>query len=111
MSNMTSVILSIGPEDDYETDTGDIVCPIMNTLNEKLVCPEIQGWRHPRPLVELDMDCWGAYINHLNVKNFFALLASLPWERPTWLQVLLKNEEDERFSAYTLNPDRTWAKT
>jgi hypothetical protein len=53
----------------------------------------------------MQVEVWAAGINYFNIQGFVAACQSVKWERPAWVQLLIKNENDDvltlRFGAST----------
>lgn len=71
------------------------------------------GW--PRPVdevsggtkhLETGLYAWGA--NYLAFDEFMEAVRTAPWRRPARVQVIVKGQEDDVFTTYTLTEKRTW---
>ncbi len=45
---------------------------------------------------------WGAALNHLDIAAFLSFIQQQPWREPENVQVLVKDQEDEKFALYSL---------
>lgn len=102
MSHVTDIILSTMIEDGAKRDDEH---PNVDELNQYLI-EHYGGW----VLVKVDENAGGgkamqcdlfiAAINHLNIPEFLERFYEIAWEAPECVQLMLKDEHDERFSIH-----------
>jgi hypothetical protein len=109
MSHVDNVILTFSIlEDEVERDGSDVY-PVMDAVNEWLrerigqsFGPDLGG-QHAAygGHKALETPMFVAAFNGLPEDGFLALLATLPWEWPDDVQVLIQRQHDERFEILT----------
>ena len=102
MSHVTDIILSTMIEDGAQHDNGH---PNVDQLNQYL-SKHHGGWA----LIKVDEKAGGgkamqsdifiAAINYLNIPDFLNAFYEIKWEAPESVQLMLKDEHDERFCIY-----------
>ena len=103
MSHVTDIILSTMLGDG---DAKELRYPNAGMLSEYLK-KNYDGYE----LVKVDglagggkamqCDLFIAAINHLNIPQFLEAFFSIEWEAPEYVQLMLKDEHDDRFTVYT----------
>ena len=102
MSHVTDIILATMIDDGAERDGEH---PNADRLNAYLI-ENHGGW-----LLEkvddragggkaMQCDLFIAAINHLNIPEFLKAFHEIEWEAPEYIQLMLKDEHDERFKIY-----------
>lgn len=102
MSHVTDIILSTMAGDGGNRKEEQ---PNVDKLN-KFLSENYGGWH----LVKVDEKAGGgksmqcdlfiAAINHLNIPEFLDAFNHIKWEGPEYVQLMLKDEHDERFKTY-----------
>ncbi len=113
MSWSVNVVLlySLG-EEWLETEDDDVdyagTSPCLIAINDWL---SSQGWVTLVDLGEavggmdrhrFGVEMWGAAINRLDIPVFLEFVRQLPWVEPENVQILIKDQQDERFTLYTV---------
>lgn len=106
MSRVTNIILSTG----YENDLDKIIDQINAYLIEKgmhtgLVSIDTdtlpRGWYGGSKMLECELFI-GAF-NYLHLEEFLEHLKSYSWQYPECVQVIYKEQQDDRFSVWNLD--------
>lgn len=109
MSRITDIILLTGMDD----GGGEDEHPNVDRLNAAL--HHEQGYDDASkdwPLVQVNphaggtkvfcRDVFMAAINHLHTEEFLAAWRAIPWEDPYMVQLLIREEGEEKFTVYEL---------
>ena len=104
MSHVTSIVLITATEDGAEADDEH---PNVDQLNSFF---QNNGHAQGIQMSQVDSyagggkvmgcDVFMAGINHLNTDEFLEAFYSIQWEAPEYVQLMLKDEHDERFTTY-----------
>jgi len=102
MSHVTDIILSTMIEDGAKRDEEH---PNVDQLNGYLIenyggCFLVKVDDKAGGGKAMQCDLFIAAINHLNIPKFLKEFYKINWEAPEYVQLMLKDEHDERFSTY-----------
>ncbi len=110
MSVVTNVLINTRLEGQDE--------PLLQTINAWLA-QDRDGRGHGRNMVwstdsricdqswyggttSMDADIWAGAVNLLDVPGFLVMLRLLPWANPEDVQIFIKEQDDTRFTLYTV---------
>ena len=102
MSHVTDIVLSTMLGDSKHSGEEHLS---VNQLNKYLI-ENYGGWH----LVQVNHNAGGgkamqcdlyiAAINHLNISEFLEAFYKISWDAPEYVQLMLKDEHDKRFTIY-----------
>ncbi len=104
MSHITNIILITVIDDGAQQDDEHPNVDILNTFFQKnghgkgIKINQVDGYAGGGKAMGCDV--FMAAINHLNMAEFLKAFYAIQWEAPEYVQLLLKDEHDERFSIY-----------
>lgn len=108
MSYVANLILITSPDDGAMGNNADLVSAVQLGWALK----RIQGYTGSQSILKkvsqfaggnkrMEVDVFLCAVNNLDVKEFLDAVKAVQWEMPERVQVLLKNENDEKFNDIT----------
>ena len=107
MSHVTDIILMTAIEDGAKTKEGHPNVDKLNEYIEREHCKHklLRVDEHSGGRKEMQCDVFMAAINYMDIDGFIEWFSIIAWEHPESVQLLIKDEHDDKFSVHLAKPN------